>query len=287
MCDTINYAVYYYGKEIHMKKKKNGIKKEKPEEIEFLTLDDQQISNANKNKKKNKKISVNRKKKIMVFITITLALFLFLVYLFIIQKSLVRSEIENLEQLAQVNQMNYTALNKKLNTYVSIGTYRKIEKSFKKYLSDVVNAAQKIDELTNKEKLSNVLSADNIKNDGPKFEKTEEYLEKTIEEIKINFTNLIELMSEKKIMSYVYDKKLPQRYINFYEEVAIDENEDLGTMRKSLENSLEYYINVFHVFDKAIAYLKSHKSWKIENNKLVFHSSNEFQEYNKIVDKIK
>ncbi len=273
----------------------------KPDEIEFLTLDDDLDVEKKKTKKKTKqkkqkyqkkkhitKKEKTKDKKIGIdkkywFIFLFIVVFFGGVFFNIIQKSLVRNEIESLEKLIQAKQLDYNKIEQKLNKRVSIGNYKKVEKAFKDYLSDVVENTKYIHSLTDKDTLSNVLSAENLKKDGPNFKNTEKKLKDTKAELIIKFNSLIELMSKKKIMSYVNQYKVSKKYIDFYVEVAIENNENLYAMQESLKKSLEYYINVFDTMDKAIKYLKKHKTWKIENNKLVFATSKDFKEYNKIV----
>ncbi len=293
---------------IFMKRENNKVVN-KPDEIEFLTLDDDQDTKKTKTKKKIKQkkskeihrknqkcqkkkgiIKKEKPKKSKIGINKGWFLILLLVVLFfggvsfnIIQKSLVRNEIESLERLVQEKQLDYNKIEQKLNKMVSIGNYKKVEKAFKDYLSDVVENTKYIHSLTDTDKLSNVLSAENLKNDGPNFENTEKKLKSTKTNLIIKFNNLIELMSKEKIMSYAKQHKISKKYIDFYTEVAIENNENLSSMQQSLKKSLEYYTNTFDTMDKAIKYLKNHKTWKIEDNKLVFTTSKDFKEYNKIV----
>lgn len=306
-----------------MKKETNNktTKKKETEEIEFLTLDEEPtdikssiqdkteekdtkktITKADgKDKKKNRKArqkaNSNRKEKkkkllnkknvflVLAILVIVVGVFIF-IYMGMVQKFLVQNEIQDLEQLVQAEQMNYDQIERKLKQTVSLGPYKKVEQAFKDYVSEVVNTAKAIQSLTSSKNLSNVLSADNLKNDGPKFQETEQYLTTTKEELDTKLNYLIELMHKEKIMSYAEKKQLSKKYMDFYEEVAIDHNENLDSMQQSLQQSLDYYMQVFDTFDQAISFLKSHDTWKIENNKLVFNSSQDFEEYNKIVESL-
>lgn len=287
-------------------------KKKETEEIEFLTLDEEPVASASsikaketqkenkaktktkkpkKKKAKNtreKKENTNRNKKnhkkiIVLTLFIVLIAICILIYMVFVQRFLVQNEIQDLEQLIQMEEINYTSIEEKLKQTVSVGPYRKVEQAFKEYVSDIVDANKEIQSLTDKEDLSNVLSADNLKKDGPDFKETEQYLTTTKEKLNTRLNDLIDLMHKEKIMSYAENKKLSKTYMDFYEEVAIDHNENLDSMQKSLQQSLDYYMQVFDTFDQAIAFLRSHDSWKIENNKLVFNSSQDYQDYNEIV----
>lgn len=283
--------------------KERVVKQSKKEEIELLTLEEdigkrkeEKKKKKNRNNVRNSKQSiskkVNKQEKIKrsFFVKGVCAILVFIVFGFILflfgQRILVKNEIKSLEKMVVTSKIDYSQLNKTLKRTVSIGNYRKVELSFKSYLQDVVKTTKDINVLTEKEKLSNVLSAENIKADGRKFENTMRYIQNTKKELveKLNF--LIQLMDREKIMSYIENKHLSKKYISFYKEVAIEENENLKVMQESLKNSLNYYVNMFDTFDKAIAFLKNSKNWKIENNKLVFGTSKDYDNYNKIVEKL-
>lgn len=278
------------------KEKKKTKKKSKKEKIEVLTFDTDEKQKKHK-QKENKKRKYKMKKedkqqekikwsnKIIVLFAV-IFLFLIVGYFTVFQKFLVKSEIGKLENLVQAEQIDYDKIEKKLKTTVTIGNYRKVEQAFKNYLSDVVFVSKEIHSLTSKEKLSNVLSANNLKTDGPDFKTTEKYLKNSKEELNEKFNHLIALMDKKAIMNYIDKQNLPTKYQEFYEEVAIDHNENLISMQQSLKESLDYYNTVFNTLSKAIEYLKTHKTWKIDDDKLVFNSSKDFKEYNKIIESL-
>lgn len=278
------------------KENKKTKKKSKKEKIEVLTFDADEKQNKQKQKEKNKQKNQMKKedkqqKKIKWFnkiIVLFAIIFLFFIvgYFTIFQKILVKREIEKLENLVQAEQIDYDKVEKKLKTTVTIGNYRKVEQAFKNYLSDVVFVSKEIHALTSKEKLSNVLSANNLKTDGPDFQNTEKYLKNSKEELNEKFNHLIALMDKKAIMNYIVKQNLPTKYKKFYEEVAIDHNENLISMQQNLKESLDYYNTAFNTLSKAIEYLKTHKTWKIDDDKLVFNSSKDFKEYNKIIESL-
>lgn len=216
------------------------------------------------------------------------------IYIAMIQRYLVRNELQDVKDMVDSTIINSSSstvssddIKKRLNRTISIGSHKKVEKACKEYLSDVLNETSKVQSLTDEEELSNVLSADNIKTDGPDFKKTQEYLQETSTELEGDLSSLIDLMSKKTIMSYVEKKKVSKRYVKFYEEIVIGKDEDLEQMQASLENNLQYYSDMFDTFEEAIEFLKTNKSWKVENDKLVFSVNSDYKKYNDIIKKLK
>lgn len=238
------------------------------------------------NKIKSKENKEKKNNYILAIFLIVIILIGIVTFFLFNQKMLVKNEIHSLERMVATDKADYEQIDKKLRKTVSFGKYKEVEISFKKYIQDVVTTTQSINNLTKKEDLSNVLSAKNLQEDGREFKKTQKYIKETKEELLKQLNALVELMDKKKIMSYVENKKLPKKYISFYEEVAVDKNENLLGMQKSLQKSLDYYANMFDTFDQAITFLKKTKSWKIENNKLVFGTSKDFENYNKIIKRL-
>lgn len=278
-------------------KKENNKLKNKKEQIEFLVLEDhlsdEKTQKVKKSKQKNNDSKKHAEKKIKerkrvnkknIFIFGVIFAFLIVIYINVIQKSLVRNEIQNLEKLIQVSQIDYNKVEKKLSRTITIGKYKKVERAFKDYLYDIVTTSKEIHNLTDKEKLSNVLSANNLKTDSPNFKKTYQYLKDTRENLNTKFNMLIDLLNKEKIMQYANKQNLSLSYKNFYEDIAIESNKRLYSMQQSLKESLDYYNNIFDTLNNAVKYLKNHRTWKIENNKLIFSSSEDYKEYNKIIE---
>lgn len=242
-----------------------------------------------KTKKTSKvKKPIRRKKKIQIIFLVFVGVLCFsTIYLTVIQRSLVKSELQQLEKDIQNSKLNYDDIKKRANKTITVGPYKKVEIAYKKYVNDVVSTTKEINKLTEKENLSNILSSKNLKEDGPKFVVTQKYIDETWEKLQKNLTFLIKLMQKDTIMSYIKDKKVSTSQKKLYEEVALKDENQLEKMQKSLEENLTYYKNMFKVFQEAIHFLSTHKNWKIENNKLIFSSNNEYKKYNEIVKGLK
>lgn len=88
----------------------------------------------------------------------------------------VEEEIADINKLVSAGDFSSNLLYSKLNRTVSSGDYALVEKAIKNYIKDVVLYIDKINELSRDEKLFDILSIDNIREDGPDFEQTKKYL---------------------------------------------------------------------------------------------------------------
>lgn len=70
-----------------------------------------------------------------------------------------------------------------LTRRISDGEYLQVEEALKEYLTARFQNITKISEILNNEKLENILTIDNYKNDGPEFVTTKEYIENTKQEL--------------------------------------------------------------------------------------------------------
>ena len=275
----------HQGKIKRGKRKDSSKEKKEKQKGEKSSLEKAQVKTK---KVSNVKKTIRMKKKIQIIFFVFVGVLCFsTIYLTLIQRSLVKSELQQLEKDIQNSKLNYDDIKKRVNKTIAVGSYKKVEIAYKKYVNDVVSTTREINKLTEKENLSNILSSKNLKEDGPKFVVTQKYIDETWGKLQKNLTFLIKLMQKDTIMSYIKDKKVSTSQKKLYEEVALKDENQLEKMQKSLEENLTYYKNMFKVFQEAIHFLSTHKNWKIENNKLIFSSNNEYKKYNEIVKGLK
>ena len=87
-----------------------------------------------------------------------------------------KREINDLHDLLTHDITNYDKINEKLNTIVTTGDYAKVEKASKNYFSDIFINSFLIMQIINDDKIIQILSIDNYKDDGPTFTKTKQYI---------------------------------------------------------------------------------------------------------------
>ena len=133
----------------------------------------------------------NMKKKIFIILGIILVLIIvalaiavaYTVFQDLRQESKLKTEIEEILDLSNVEEFNEERIREKLNSIVTTGDYAVLEKAYKQYLSDQLDNMIEIASLLNDENITNCLTVENYKTDGPKFEKTKQYISNTIQKL--------------------------------------------------------------------------------------------------------
>ena len=139
------------------------------------------------------------------------------------------------------------------------------------------------------EKLVNCLSADNYKNDGPDFTETKDYLTKTKESFNNKLDKLTDMTSEEKIMESINKQKLDSYYVDLYEELMLKgiAASDFEESQKDLQTASARINNVLNVESEVIDLLIQNKGkWSIENDKIVFQSTETLNQYNELIKKL-
>ena len=99
------------------------------------------------------------------------------------QESELISECEQIKELTNEENLDTEKINEMLTRRISDGEYLQVEEALKEYLTARFQNITKISEILNNEKLENILTIDNYKNDGPEFVTTKEYIENTKQEL--------------------------------------------------------------------------------------------------------
>ena len=133
--------------------------------------------------------------------------------------------------------------------------YAVVEKTIKDFWNEYHSLAREIIELTNDDKLKNILSIENYELDGKDFTKTKEYISTTQGKIEENISKIIALTNKDTIEKKIEDKNLPNH---------VD--------------------SVFNYYTKVIDFLVTNQSsWTITNDKLEFTSESLANQYNTLI----
>ena len=125
--------------------------------------------------KKGTKIAIA----IIVILLILAACIAFFVIKDLNQEKTLISELDSLYNLIESDNIDYTEVNKKLDQRVTSGDYEVLESSIKTYISDIMKSIEELEKVCTNEDAYTVLSAENIKNDGPDFTKSKQVLSDT------------------------------------------------------------------------------------------------------------
>lgn len=169
------------------------------------------------------------------------------------------------------------------------GDYAYIEEAVKKFYQELSTSVKTISQYLNDEKLINILSADNIKADGPAF--TNSY--KILEETRTNSTQAIEtianLCDEKTIKNLIDKEKVSDYSYDLYLQLMYTE-EDLKELQETKQEMETLSVNLNLFLDKVTEMLnmleRNSNAWTIEDGQIYFDNDTLVNEYNQLYNEL-
>lgn len=184
-----------------------------------------------------------------------------------------------------ISDIDRDELSELLDRRVATGKYGQVEDAIKRYVSDLYNSMFDTTDAAGNETLYNMLSADNLKSDGPDFETSKELLENTITQINSGIENYIDLIGTDAVESYFNRTGLDGEYKELYDtallyEVPTDEESN------SFISSLDTVISELEATEAVLDFLTENKeNWEMREDTLVFKTQALYDEYNTLYEK--
>lgn len=228
------------------------------------------------------------KKKIIITIIIIALVLLgglgYAVFQDLNQEKKLNVEIEELDGLLNFEEnMDTSEIEKRLDRVVTKNDYAIVEIAYKQYVSDFYNNAMEITNILNDGRISNSLTAQNYKKDGPEFTETKEYLSATKEKLETCKQKYYDLLTDEKIMSYIDGKDLDDYYVDYYKQEVVGNLEEEKN-DKTIETSLNDIIDLLNNSQKVIDFLAENKGkWKVEDEKITFIKDSLYEDYNNLI----
>ena len=166
--------------------------------------------------------------------------------------------------------------------------YCDIEEAIKAYMSEYSRRLKRIRNISKDEKISNVLTVNNYKTDGPLFKESLEYLDNSLKEYDTNVDMLIKMSDKKYLKNYIKLYTKDKKYIKLYKEIIddlkvydeVDNINELKANKINIDNTINTSIEILN-------FLKTNqKKWKIDNNLIKFNDHNLLTKYNLYLKKI-
>lgn len=223
-----------------------------------------------------------------VIVIAIIAVFAFMIVKDLKQEENLDNELNALFSSIENFPLNYEEIDAKLNQTVTTGSYYELEKSVKAYVADVVSSFKELDNLLDEDAIANVLSASNLKTDGPNFTKTNQYLKESKETLAKVSSDIDNYFTEEKAMTYIEGKQLDNYAVELYKKYTVDSGDtSLEQDRKEITDTLNQLKTLFDKQQEIIDFLaKNKRSWKIEKDSLVFYSQSLSNQYNKLVSEL-
>ena len=193
-------------------------------------------------------------------------------------------EFSKIEYIINRDGISNNTLDIMLNNYVSDGEYLQVEMAIKNYFKDFLNECRRLEDLYTNYELNRVLYLDNFDEDAPYFETSK----KIITDAQVDFTsiqkNLTDYFSKEKIMSYINDYDLSWYYVDYYENMTIDEN-IIDENKEEIDSSIEYVLAVLNAYNNYFTFLSDNADyWSIDEEYIYFDNGDLLVEYNHLLD---
>ena len=217
-----------------------------------------------------------------IIIAIGVAAIAYLVVVDLKEEDILKKEIVNLS--------NKDLLNDDYSIEVTTtGDYAYIEEAVKKFYKELSDSVKIMNQYLNDEDLINILSANNIQADGPKFQRSY----KIIEETRTNSTNAIQtianLCEEETIKNLIDKEKVDDYYYELYLQLMYTE-EDLKTFAETKQEMEMLSTDLNRFLDKVTEMLnmleRNNGNWEIADGQLYFHSDALVNEYNTLYNEL-
>ena len=193
-------------------------------------------------------------------------------------------EFSKIEYIINRDGISNNTLDIMLNNYVSDGEYLQVEMAIKNYFKDFLNECRRLEDLYTNYELNRVLYLDNFDEDAPYFETSK----KIITDAQVDFTsiqkNLTDYFSKEKIMSYINDYDLSWYYVDYYENMTIDEN-IIDENKEEIDSSIEYVLAVLNAYNNYFTFLSDNADyWSTDEEYIYFDNDDLLEEYNHLLD---
>lgn len=230
------------------------------------------------------------KKKILIVLLIIIVIALvgvgYFVFTDMMQEDKLKTELSELNDLVNAENINMDAVNEKLDRRITTGDYEKVEDAYKSYLRDNFDNSIQIANILNDEKITTLLTVENYESDGKDFTESKEYItntRETLEECKAKYT---EFLTEEKAISYINDKGLDSYYTDLYK------NEFIGDMSSAsqdttVRNSIDEVITILNTSEEVLNLLSENQnSWEIDGENISFNSESLSNEYDSLINSL-
>lgn len=217
---------------------------------------------------------------ILILFTITIS---YLIINNIKQEDLLKQEITNLSNRDLLTD-NYDS---KVKT---TGKYAYIEKKIKNHYKKLSDNTKIINNYLSDKELIQILSATNIKNDGPTFTNSYKTLKNTREKLSETMQEITNLCNKDKIKNLIDKDKVDNNSYELYLELIYNkESLEAFTKTKDEMQTINNNLNTF--LDKVEVMLnmleKNSNNWFIEDEQLYFKTNTLVKQYNDLYNDLK
>lgn len=237
-----------------------------------------------------KKEAKKSKKKVIITVVVIVILILLVVGGFVFYHgNQIGKLIAEVNKLAEIEMINEDGTLKEEPIDMQIktnGSYAVVEKTFKNYMNEIVTDTQELVNTLDQEKIMNLVSIDNMKEDGPDFTKSKEEITTMKNAISSYVTKMETLANEENLLSRIDDKDVGEYYKELYRQLAIDEESgaNLKDTIDELKTNEEVAVQALNDLESIFNFLSDNKDeWQIEEEQIVFTTQGAYEEYSNLM----
>ncbi len=223
---------------------------------------------------------------ILMIIVIAIGVIGYFVFSDIMQEDKLRTELAEINELTNAEQIDMDAINDRLDRIVTTGDYAVVEDAFKSYLKENFENNIEIANILNDEKLTKLLTVENYKEDGKDFTESKNYITTTrtaLENCKAKYT---EFLTEDKAMSYINDKELDSYYTDLYKEEFIG-NMESASQDTTIQDSIDEIIAILNTSEEILNLLSANQeAWEIQGENIIFNRENLSNQYDDLINSL-
>ena len=240
-----------------------------------------------------KKEAKKSKKKVIITVVVIVILILLVVGGFVFYHgNQIGKLIAEVNKLAEIEMINEDGTLKEEPIDMQIktnGSYAVVEKTFKNYMNEIVTDTQELVNTLDQEKIMNLVSIDNMKEDGPDFTKSKEEITTMKNAISSYVTKMETLANEENLLSKIDDKDVGEYYKELYRQLAIDEESgaNLKDTIDELKTNEEVAVQALNDLESIFNFLSDNKDeWQIEEEQIVFTTQSAYNEYTSLMSSL-
>ena len=182
------------------------------------------------------------------------------------------------------NHLNIEAINDITKSDITTGSRRQVESALEEYLLAFANTINSTNTIIDDDYLVNLLTVTNYQNDGPTFVKSKAYIKTTKDTLNSNKENFLNYTNKDKVMNFLSSTS-KKNQVMFSE--LINEFISNANSTKELITAIDKLINILTTSDEILTFLSENPNgWYIENNQIMFITTDLLNTYNSLVAKV-
>ena len=243
--------------------------------------------------KVEKKEVKKSKKKVIITVVVILVLILLVAGGFIFyhgnQTGKLIAEVNKLSEIQMTN-ADGTLVEEPIDMEIkTTGSYAVVEETFKNYMNEIVTDTQALVDALDQEKIMNLVSIDNMKEDGPDFINSKEEITTMRDAISNYVAKMESLANEETLLSRIDDKDIGEYYKELYRQLATDEESgvSLKDAIDDLKTNEEEAVQALNDLESIFNLLSDNKAeWQIEGEQIVFTTESSYEEYTNLMESL-